>query len=459
MIKLKDILLNEETPTDVKSAFGRLAFGSVRGISALQGKKGTEKNTQFETEMLSILRSWVASSQPWIADKLIAKYDILKNAAEVFPTVLKPATPNGTELYRGLRRLNDSLMSSLADADESDFEQVIYNGFQFYKYKIPIKYIPRSEVQSWTSDIEIPKKFADSGVLMTTQNEEYLFSQKAMYILFKQADESETLHFGKKYANDVYIMIKKDVYERILVNRKLKKIGIAKTKEEVQTLVDIFDIRAPKINDDLTVDVLGAVYIYDTYFVGSDVIPIKFGKVTGNFIATRTTKLKSLQNFPREIGGDLRIDFNSLETLEGGPIKVDGSYSVRHNKLRTLEGAPEEVGGDFDCGDNNLTSLKGGPNKVGGEYDCEANELISLEGAPSELLGGAFRCSGNKLTSLEGAPKSIGGYADFSFNEPLTSLKGLPSHIGSTLFLRNTPNLPQSEIDTAKQKGITDIIN
>ena len=50
---------------------------------------------------------------------------------------------------------------------------------------------------------------------------------------------------------------------------------------------------------------------------------------------------------------------------------VTGNFRCSHNNLTSLTGAPNEVGGYFSCSYNNLTSLAGAPNTVGGDFYCD----------------------------------------------------------------------------------------
>jgi hypothetical protein len=136
------------------------------------------------------------------------------------------------------------------------------------------------------------------------------------------------------------------------------------------------------INDDLTVDVAGDVYLSNRNLKS---ILIKFNEVGDSFICS----------------------FNQLTTLEGTPDEVGGSFDCNDNQLITLEGAPNEVGGDFWCFDNQLTTLEGAPNEVGGNFYCFNNQLTTLEGAPNKV-GGDLICSGNPLKSLDGKPNYVG---------------------------------------------------
>jgi hypothetical protein len=88
-----------------------------------------------------------------------------------------------------------------------------------YRYNTPIDYKPRSDVQSWASNLGNALVFAhgDYGnmVLETKQNDEFLFSQKLMKTLMGD-DEDELLHFGKTYSNDVFLLIDEGTYNSSL---------------------------------------------------------------------------------------------------------------------------------------------------------------------------------------------------------------------------------------------------
>ena len=84
------------------------------------------------------------------------------------------------------------------------------------------------------------------------------------------------------------------------------------------------------INDDGSIDVVGDVDLCDK---GLTEFPLRFNKVTGNFICD-------------------------------------------DNQLTTLKGCPRWVGGSFACGSNKLTSLEFNPEYVGGWFSCEFNDLI-----------------------------------------------------------------------------------
>lgn len=115
-----------------------------------------------------------------------------------------------------------------------------------------------------------------------------------------------------------------------------------KDKDKIIRWLVEYYIRDYTINDDLTVDVDGYVRINVRRLC---YIPVKFGKVTGDFMCYR----------------------NYLETLHGCPDYVGGIFDCSSNKLKSLEGGPKYVGGDYYCDYNrNLASLDG-IGEVGGE--------------------------------------------------------------------------------------------
>jgi hypothetical protein len=116
-----------------------------------------------------------------------------------------------------------------------------------------------------------------------------------------------------------------------------------------------------------------------------------------------------------DVDGDVDLYNRRLKNLPLKFGKVGGNFYCGNNQLTTLEGAPKEVGGNFVCYNNQLTTLEGAPKVIGGNFACNRNQLITLEGAPKEV-GGYFHCGYNRLTTLEGAPKVVGGNFYCSYN-------------------------------------------
>jgi hypothetical protein len=276
-----------------------------------------------------------------------------------------------------------------------------------------------------------------------------------MFLIKKNSDGADTYHklyiSYKDYSGKRYILGAFDSLNNQLDLSELKSIVKSFSSEwdytyiqsvyrfgnvpiEIMSNRDILNMVVEgsyTIQSDGTVDVDGSVYIVG---LGFKEIPVKFGKVTGNFDCSRNN-LTSLVGSPQSVGGFFRCLFSNLTSLMGAPKSVGGGFYCDYNKITSLEGAPESVGGDFVCSRNQLTSLVGAPQFVGGNFYCHVNQLTSLKGAPKSHVQ-YFCCSVNELTSLEGAPKSVGGDFDCSDNR-LTSLEGAPKSVGGDFDCRN----------------------
>lgn len=205
MIKLKDILNEDE----VSNKFGNVAFGEDPVIAKMQGKK-KEDNTTFEENLLQILSSWTITSSTELSNKLYNIFPILKKATKIFPAVLTPNTPNGTELYRGISKPNQKLIEKLEKSKKEDWTKEKIGTITFYRYSKPVRYTPHRKVQSWTSSKSVAPLFSgdDDGVILSTiQNEEFLFNQNLIKRIYPESNEQEIIHFGDKFKEKVYVMV------------------------------------------------------------------------------------------------------------------------------------------------------------------------------------------------------------------------------------------------------------
>jgi hypothetical protein len=206
----------------------------------------------------------------------------------------------------------------------------------------------------------------------------------------------------------------------------MKWIKAFESISEIERLCNKYGIENWTINSDGLVDVDGDVDLSD---MGSNKIPISFGRVGGDFYCY-SNQLTTLEGAPREVGGDFYCYSNQLTTLEGAPHRVGGGFYCYHNELTTLKGAPREVVGYFSCRDNQLTTLEGAPNRVGGGFNCSYNRLTTLEGAPREV-GGRFHCQNNQLWTFKGAPEFIGDnfYCSSNKIKEIWNLFEIPKYI------------------------------
>ena len=148
---------------------------------------------------------------------------------------------------------------------------------------------------------------------------------------------------------------------------------------KVKKWLDKMCIKNYTINDDLTVDVNGQVYLHNKDIGENGGMPIQFGRVNGSFSCSNNN-LTSLKGCPEYVGGAFHCSKNKLTTLEYCPKYIGDDFYCSYNKLTSLKGCPEQVELDFDCNDNRLTSLINAPMKVNGNFVFGHNPL------PKEIL-------------------------------------------------------------------------
>jgi len=86
------------------------------------------------------------------------------------------------------------------------------------------------------------------------------------------------------------------------------------SKSDIDSLCKKYRISNYTINEDGTVDVDGNVILYASYYVDKlTKLPLKFGKVSGDFLCTHQ-ELKTLEGCPKWVGGDFTCSFNKLTT-------------------------------------------------------------------------------------------------------------------------------------------------
>ena len=119
-------------------------------------------------------------------------------------------------------------------------------------------------------------------------------------------------------------------------------------KSDIISWLDQMKVKNYTINDDLTVDVDGNVWLYDKKLIK---IPIQFNKVNGDF-GCANNKLKSLKGCPIEVNGDFYCDYNNLTSLEGCPKIVNEDFYCHRNQLKSLKYLPDIIKGDLYCDDN-----------------------------------------------------------------------------------------------------------
>ena len=123
-----------------------------------------------------------------------------------------------------------------------------------------------------------------------------------------------------------------------------------------QEMIDIckeYNIQNYTINPDGSIDVNGDVRLI---YMGLDKLPLRFNRVSGNFICAR----------------------NRLTSLEGSPKYVGGFFDCTNNQLDNLEGSPKEVGSDFYCQYNNIKSFEYFPSFIRNYFWCDRNPIYEV---------------------------------------------------------------------------------
>ena len=189
------------------------------------------------------------------------------------------------------------------------------------------------------------------------------------------------------------------------------------------------------INDDLTVDVDGDVYIS---YKNLAEIPVNFNKVHGYFDC-RNNELISLEGCPNIIGKSFNCSNNRLTSLVGCPSTINGSFNCYNNYITSLKYCPTTINGDFDCRNNLLTSLEYFPTFIKESIYLHYNNLTNLKGCPT-IVNGDFYCSYNNLVSLKGCPTKISGIFYCNSDNDLYDINDLDSQ----LFIKFNNNISVS---------------
>ena len=196
-------------------------------------------------------------------------------------------------------------------------------------------------------------------------------------------------------------------------------------------------IKKYKIRPDRRVDVAGDVHVkLNRQEMASGMLPIRFGKVTGNFIATNRDKDYDPVWFNKPNQKPTSVSGVGLTTLKGFPEWVGGNVDVSGNPLETLDGAPEHVGGHFlMMYMNDLKSMQGLPRFIGGNLDASSSGIKSMRGATGTEIKGSLIMAYTKITHLDAKP-IVGKTYCLSFTDLRTTL-GLPEVVHEDLLMRN----------------------
>ena len=103
------------------------------------------------------------------------------------------------------------------------------------------------------------------------------------------------------------------------------------TEKEIHTTCAEYNITNYTINDNLSIDVNGDVYLFDEYFIE---LPLYFNIITGDF-ALKFNNLFSLKGAPKYVGDEFYCYGNKIKTLYNIP-EVKGKVTIIHNPISEL---------------------------------------------------------------------------------------------------------------------------
>jgi len=206
--------------------FGNVVFGDPKDrpyLAKIQNAKpGSEKDTEKEKNLYNALEKWVDSRAKGIGG-LKKNIELIKLGAQKYPKVFSPDKPNGTIVYRGISNLSTDIIDNLKKTSLQNWSKSNRN---YWMYKNPIEYNPRSEIQSWTYSTKIGWKFGGNAILLTKQNSEFYFNSQVIAAFFGTF-EDEILHYGTSFSEEVYI----GVDDKLFVKRILPAIKKNKQKK------------------------------------------------------------------------------------------------------------------------------------------------------------------------------------------------------------------------------------
>lgn len=157
-------------------------------------------------------------------------------------------------------------------------------------------------------------------------------------------------------------------------------------------------------------DYNGDIIIDDNFLknFSTSEFPIKFRKVTGNFII-KNNDLTGLKNMPSIITGNFNVSGNKITNLNNFPKTIGGSIDISKNLLTSLNGLPESCNGTLNCSENQLTTLEGSPKNVSNNFICSKNLLDEdgFMGSPISILGDMI-CTDNFISSFKNGPEIWG---------------------------------------------------
>ena len=193
--------------------------------------------------------------------------------------------------------------------------------------------------------------------------------------------------------------------------------------------INNYNLVFDEINQEYVINVDGNVPLH-AYKL--DILPFKFGKVTGDF--------------------DVAI--NCLDCLNNCPDYVGGSFSATDNNLTDLKYLPKFIGKHIYLYNNNISNLEGLPTKVNGDLYLQNNKLTSFEHISREILGKLIIHS-NNIQNFDLFPEYVANKINLNYNiklKPLSCIENFSQLQKELNYIDLTNNLPTNHYQTKKRK-------
>ncbi len=193
--------------------------------------------------------------------------------------------------------------------------------------------------------------------------------------------------------------------------------------------INNYNLVFDEINQEYVINVDGNVPLH-AYKL--DILPFKFGKVTGDF--------------------DVAI--NCLDCLNNCPDYVGGSFSATDNNLTDLKYLPKFIGKHIYLYNNNISNLEGLPTKVNGDLYLQNNKLTSFEHISREILGKLIIHS-NNIQNFDFFPEYVANKINLNYNiklKPLSCIENFSQLQKELNYIDLTNNLPTNHYQTKKRK-------
>lgn len=193
--------------------------------------------------------------------------------------------------------------------------------------------------------------------------------------------------------------------------------------------INNYNLVFDEINQEYVINVDGNVPLH-AYKL--DILPFKFGKVTGDF--------------------DVAI--NCLDCLNNCSDYVGGSFSATDNNLTDLKYLPKFIGKHIYLYNNNISNLEGLPTKVNGDLYLQNNKLTSFEHISREILGKLIIHS-NNIQNFDFFPEYVANKINLNYNiklKPLSCIENFSQLQKELNYIDLTNNLPTNHYQTKKRK-------